>query len=238
MTISQRVRCLERAEPSYHPNAAVAEELSKKSLVLVVGPTSVGKSTLMNTIVQLDPRFARISGFTSREPRPDDEPALYRYVPHYYQNLVRICKQVENGELVQYAVHPTTGNIYATEIKDYKGQYNCKDVLGHAVAGFRALPCATSYTFGIVCDPAEWHARLHARFTNPDDPDRKKRLIEAKINLEWSLQDTNIIWIDNSNGQLANAAKAITDIVRDGKHPDPSAQITLRTKAEQMLTQL
>lgn len=238
MTITDSIAELKKLEKNYEPNHIAAKALRSKNLVFFVGPARVGKSTLMNELVGLDERFARIGGFTTRDPRPDDEPELYRYLPYNDESFVQILAQVNVGTLVQYAVHPTTGNVYATELSDYAGQFNCKDVLGHAMVGFRALPCATSYTFSIVCEPAQWLKRLTDSYKDESDPDLHKRIAEAKINLQWSLQDTETIWIDNSDGNLAKAAKEILKITTGAAEPSKNQQSQRRNTAKLMLKKL
>lgn len=226
---------LKDLEQNYKPNKTVASVLAGKHLVFIVGPAKVGKSTLMNELAKLDERFSRIGGFTTRHPRPDDEGYLYRYLPNNDDSLVQIIAQVKAGDLVQFAVHPTTGYIYATELGDYSGQYNCKDVLGHAMAGFRSLPSVASYTFSIVCEPKQWLERLHDSYEDIDDPDLRKRIDEAKINLTWSLQDEKTIWIDNSNGNLDAAADEIIKYCTNTALPNSKEQSKRRKTAKMML---
>lgn len=226
---------LKKLEKNFIPNSAVASVLGGKYLVFVVGPAKVGKSTLMNELALQDKRFSRIGGFTTRGPRPDDEASLYRYLPNNEASIVQILAQVKAGELVQYAIHPTTGNVYATELSDYGGQYNCKDVLGHAMAGFRALSSAGSYTFSIICEPKQWLERLYGSYNNKADPDLQKRIAEAKINLQWSLQDDKTIWIDNSNGHLADATIEVLKYCTTTTLPDPAEQTKRRKTAQSML---
>lgn len=235
MPIKHYIDALQNLEQTYRPNSTVAAGLSMKKLALIVGPTAVGKSTLMNNIVQIDTRFARISGLTSRPARTEDEPGMYRYIQHDEPHLKEVLRKVEAGELVQYAIHPTTGYIYATETQDYPSIYNCADVLGHAVSAFRGLPSGGSYTYSIVCSPSNWQQRLYTRYPSPDDPDLTKRLAEATINLEWSLQDPKTVWIENSDNQLESASQAIIRLTTTNTKPDTKQQTILRSKAQSMI---
>lgn len=235
MYIPEIINQLRQKEPNYAPNSSVLARLKQKQLVMLVSPTAVGKSTIMNWITKHDDRFARKSGFTSRPTRANDEPDLYRYVPHTNEGLLRVLRMVEAGELVQYAIHPTTGYLYGTELRDYPKQYTCADVLGHAIAGFRALPTAGSHTFSIVCNPDEWKKRLTARYPDANDPELQKRLVEASINLSWSIQDSKTVWVDNSNGELVTAAHTIIQITTSQENPNPAHQIILRATAEAMI---
>lgn len=230
------IQKLKTLEPLYKPNQVVDATLQNKYLVIFVGPAKVGKSSLMNEIVMQNNQFARVSGFTTRTPRPDDEPNIYRYFANPSESFEQIFAKAKAGELVQYALHPTTNNVYGTELVDYHGLYNCKDVLGHAVASFRALPCATSFTFSIVCDPDQWLKRLRSSYDDESDADLQKRIAEAKINLSWSLQDKNTTWVDNSDGQLHAASKLIQGYCKNEIFPDKNVQKQLKNKAQKMLS--
>jgi guanylate kinase len=229
---------LQKRELGYTPNETIQAKLATKKLVLLVSPVAIGKSTLMNRIVEVDDRFGRISGLTTRPAREGDEPGMYRYLAHTAPALDGLLHKVTTGELVQYAVHPTTGFVYASELQDYPRQFNCADVLGHAVSGFRALPSAGCSTFSITCSPDEWQKRLNTRYPDPTNLDLKKRLAEAKLNLSWSLQDPETIWIDNSDGQLDTAASTIIRLTASGEKPDHTHQSDLRANAISMLANL
>lgn len=238
VTESTIVSRLQSLEHSYQPNEAVLAQLATKQLVLLVSPAAVGKSTLMNRVVELDERFGRISGLTTRPAREEDEPGMYRYIPHGATGLSGLLHQVTEGELVQYAIHPTTGHIYATELQDYPKQYNMKDVLGHAIAGFRVLPTAGSQTFGIVCEPSEWQERLTKRYPGNNSLDYLKRMQEARMNLEWSLQDSQTTWVANRTNRLDEAAQKIIEYSTEHRRPTNNEQSHLHTIAKDMLIQL
>ena len=227
---------LQLLEKDYRPNNRITELLGTKCLVLVVGPAGTGKSTIMSELANRDSRFSRVGGPVTRPRRPDDEPGLYRYLPHTEQTLKRLLAKARASELVQYAVHPTTGRVYATELEDYAGEYNCKDVLGHAVSVFRNLPVKTSYTFSLVCEPKQWRRRLRNRYPDSTDPDLQKRVNEARLNLEWSLMDNETVWVRNNDGELDQAVTLIRDYTTGAAEPDSANQRQLRALAEQMLT--
>lgn len=234
-TLEQVIAELDDRQSHYKCNTDIAAQLSKKRLVLFVSPASGGKSTLMNALQSDNAQFSRIGGIVSREVRSDDEPELYRYISHTAEGLSDFLVKVIAGEPVQYVVHPTKKHIYATEIQDYYGDINMKDVIGQGVAGFRGLPVKATHTFSLVCDPNEWRARLLQRYKS-GDPELIKRDKEAYMNLSWSLQDSETIFIDNSNGNLARAVTQIqTYITGSSEIPD---QAPLRAKAEAMLQKI
>jgi len=185
------------------------ESLQDKTLIILVGPTAIGKSTLMNKVIRLHPEFGRVTGFTTRGPRPNDEPGQYRY-------LIKeeVERKIANNELVQYAIFPTTKQIYGTEILDYVKTYNIKDILANAVDSFRLLPFQKTITISLTAPAQEWRKWFLSRYPKPSD-EAMKRLEEAKLSIEWSLSDTETYWLENLPDHLANTAQALIDIAID-----------------------
>lgn len=212
------------------------QHLGEVSLLLFVAPSCVGKSTLMNSLSAQDARFSRISGFTTRPPRPDDEPEMYRYLTHDETGLRSILDLENNGTLVQLAHHPVTGHYYGTQQSDYKTEFCSKDVFSGAVEVFRDLPARQSYTFGLVCDPTIWKERLIARYKTPDNPEIQKRLKEAIGSLNWIVNDPQTILIENGNEPITTPTQKIIEHVTKKPGIDIPSQSRLRTMAESMIT--
>jgi guanylate kinase len=208
--------------------------LGEKTLVLLVAPSAAGKSTVMNRLVKTDGRFVRVSGFTSRIPREDDETDLYRYIAHDAGGLQDLLEESLKGDVVQCARHLGTGFFYGTSIHDYGGEYNCKDVLSGYVDGFRALPVKNTHTFSLVCDPNHWIGRLVERYDDVTDPDLQYRLAEAEESLEWSLNDSQTIFIRNNDGEATQAAQSVTAYATEAKRPIKGEQNQLREVARAM----
>lgn len=178
---------------------------------MIVGPTAVGKSSLMNQVAAQDSEFGRVSGFTTREPRPNDEPGLYRYLTNGAARQL-----VEKGEVVQFAIHPTTGDMYGTQPQDYPRRFNLLDTLSTVVDGMRALPFNNVITISLTTDPTAWQNWVLSRYPEPSE-ERTKRLNEAVQSIEWSMaQSANHFWLVNRPNDLATTANELINIVRSG----------------------
>lgn len=200
--------------------------LAGKYLVMLVGPSGVGKSTLMNQVVRQSSEFGRITGFTTRSPRPDDEPGMYRY---YSKDEVQ--QKVTTGGLVQHAEFPTTGHIYGTEAHDYPARYNLKDTMANAVDEFRRLPFADTVTIGLTAPAEQWRAWFLSRYPGPSD-EALKRLEEAKLSISWCLSDSRTYWLSNSEGSLAPTSTRLIEIATTrpshyGSPTEPRAMLEL-----------
>ncbi len=208
------------------------DSLSDKTLVMIVGPTAIGKSSLMNEVVKLDADFARVSGFTTREPRSNDEPGLYRYL-----TSAAARQLIEHGEVVQFAIHPTTGDMYGTQPQDYPRRFNLLDTLSTVVGGMQALPFQNVVTISLTTDPSAWKSWLLARYPDVSEQ-RTKRLQEAIQSIEWSLAQTSQhYWLVNTPNDLRSTASQLIAIVRGRTGPTnpPAEAAKLLSTAQSLL---
>lgn len=174
---------------------------------MIVGPTSIGKSTLMNEVIRLDSRFARVRSFTTRPPRENDEPGHYIYFSDE-----ELAQNNQNDALITDTVYPTTGFHYGTVADSYNGEFNLLDTLANSVDDYRALPFKRTITISLTANPSVWQSRLKQRFPNGGD-DMKKRLQEAVLSTEWSLAQTNDHhWLLNSQGDSTATAQKLIEI--------------------------
>lgn len=195
------------------------ESLKDKTLIILVGPSAIGKSTLMNEVVRQHTEFGRTTGFTTRDPRPNDEPGQYRYL-----TKSEVEKKTAEESLVQYATSPTTGQIYGTEVIDYPNTYNLKDILANAVADFRALPFKRTVTISLSAPADEWRDWFLTRYPQPSN-EAQQRLQEAKLSIEWSLRDKKTQWLSNSQNHITNVATQLIDIViNENSSSSPSTE--------------
>lgn len=193
-------------------------QLTDKTLIMLVGPTAVGKSTIMNKVVELDSRFGRVSGFTTRSRRPNDEPGLYRYLTLSDVDTLITAKQV-----VQYVSNPANNQIYGTQLSDYSSTYNMKDTLSGAVEPFLELPFHDHKVISVTVPLERWEQWLDSRHPR-GSTERTNRLKEAQASLEWSLAQTrNHSWVVNHPGNISESAQALIATVLHGnpvKTPD------------------
>jgi hypothetical protein len=234
-TTIQQLDILHKTQNSYEPNPTVQAQLSTKTLFAVVGATSVGKNTVMETAAKFDPRFRIAGTFTSRERRETDNPSIYMYYQNSDEGLQGLLAEIAKREVVQYAVNTHSHLVYGSHLGDYSSVYNLRDVFSGAITGFRQLGFKQVVTATIITDPDAWLRRFEARFPM-DNPDRAARRDEAIDSLTWSLaqpNDGSHFWIENIDGQPEQAAKALIAIA-DGTYTNPPhvpamAQATLNT---------
>lgn len=220
-------------EADYLPNDSVLESIQHKTFVGIIGPLAVGKSTLIREATELDNEFHEIQGITTRPQRPREELGEFRaFWPHDIDTLHEINNLREHGNLVQYAVHPKTRYVYASTLEDYGPTYNLLPVLPGNLQQFKNMPFKQQHHISITCTPREWMHRFLERAEHMEKPDINKRLLEAKENIAWSLEQPDMQWVTNWQGRAHDAARKVIDIARGelitAKHSRKAGELLLR----------
>lgn len=214
----QYIDTLFAAQATYKPNQSVLQKLKKVTLISFVGASSMGKTTIMDALVSLDPtRFGKTKNFTTRPARPDDDPKRYYYFDHTEKGLAPIFEGIRSHELLQYNIDPFSHYIYGSEINGYTHEYNLADIWSTSIEGFRQLGFGKLYICSVVTEPDEWFARFNQRFA-VDNPMRQARLKEAAISLEWSLAQSSSdhCFIINRDGKAHAAAADVRQFLENG----------------------
>jgi hypothetical protein len=176
-------------QAAYKPSAAVQQAIADKTLIMLVGATCMGKSTLMSSLAHANSYIRMASSITSRPPRPDD-PSTYTYYEQSDKGLAPLFERIERGELVNYAINPYNHLVYGRAPTDYPGDVNIGDYFSSVVDQFRHLGFKQIIALTVVSEPADWLRRFENRFP-PEHPQRISRLQEAAESLRWSLGQTH-----------------------------------------------
>lgn len=192
----------------YRPAPDVLERLKQVDFVAVVGPTSVGKTTVIKAAMEREPSLRLVLNNTSRAPRAGEQEG----VDYQFRSRAEMEQRIARREYVQVAPS-VLGELYATPPEGYfTGGVCVMAVLADALPNFRALPFKRLRTLFIVPpDWPTWEERLTAHNFTPEH--RAKRLAEAKRSLEYALSDEQPMIIINEN--LDQAAQDFIDIALD-----------------------
>ena len=212
-------------ETEYRPNQDIQRQIGNKVLVMLVGPASMGKTHIMMTAALLDDSFVRVPSFTTREPRPDDERAAYRYIPADEEHVSRILDDIEAGEVVQYGVHPTKGTIYGSMIEDHAAPVNMLATLSNAVEQLRHVGFKRTPLIGLVAEPDVWQEWFLARYPEAS-PERTARAQEAVLSLEWLLAQPpgEVKWLHNQKDRETATSGELIGLVHGETNDENSGR--------------
>ena len=231
--MTEVIDALRAAETEYYPSEEVCDALSEVVMVPIIGPLAVGKSTCMGRIITIDPKsFGRVQSFTTRPMREGEPEHEYRWHDGSPEGLADILEAVEEGELVQYAIHPTTDVVYGSDLSDFSRPYNMLDTLPLAVAPLRRLPFRDMTEITLVMLPRQWQLGLGFRSSQVGGEEMKKRLEEGRRSLIWSLaQGGDMKWVNNVYNQIGKTAQEVRGLALGEREPDPRS----RDVGEQLL---
>lgn len=173
------------------------EGIAKKHVVPLLGPSAVGKSTIISAAKQRAQLWEITSideaGTTgTRAPRQGD-PVNYRMgIPH--EEAVDL---IEQGRPVNWSLMPT-GDIYMTLPEDFPAEYNFMACLPDSLPMLKRAGFAAIHAVYIVTPVDAWEDQLASRLYTADTldlpenqrtykPDALGRVEEAITSLEYGL---------------------------------------------------
>lgn len=211
---------------NYHPEGSTARHIRDVSIGMIIGPTCVGKSTVIKEAVALDPEFSNPGGFTTRELRSTDA-KTYRQLGTDEESLREFLAAVKRGEPVQYMVYDT-GHIYGSESRDYQTPFSVLDTVYKSVENLRGIGFGSTSPIALAVHPDQYLRQLQARFGNDTSSQEvKTRLDEAVASLEWSLdQGNDISWVVNRHNRAQQAGREVIGLVRGYFDPLSSSRLT------------
>jgi hypothetical protein len=164
---------------------------------------------------------------------------MFRALPHDNANLTVLLDKIQRGEVVQYAVHPTSGRMYGSEITDYPKPFNMLATLSGIVNHLRQLPFQTTHVIGLAVEPDIWLRRFYDRPMGPEE--QTKRLQEAAVSLEWLLDPAHIpeiTWVNNTSEDDSAAIQSVINAVKYNKQGDDAALRIAHSMLERLQKEL
>jgi guanylate kinase len=205
----------------YLPNDDVAKYLQNVNFVAVVGPTAVGKTTIIGAAARKYATIKPVLSATSRTPREGERDD----VDFHFCTEAKMRENIKNRRYVQVAP-PTLGALYATAPEDYATEgVAVMPVMAEAIADFRQLPFRTCRVVFIVPkDVEQWKQRLQSRSFTPQQLERRR--IEAHRSLQFALTDPAVRFVQND--RLEEAVEDFARATQSGTYDNPSVLPTLR----------
>jgi guanylate kinase len=179
---------------TYKPNESVLQSLPQVSFVAVIGPTAVGKTTLMNAAVARCPALHPVLTTTSRDPRAGEE----NDVDFHFRSKEEMEARIAKGEYVQVAPN-YTGALYATAPEDYATNgIAITPVLADAMPTFKELPFKIVRSIYVL--PPSWEAWKERMTSHSFTPEQLEiRMQEAGRSLRYAIDTEDLIFVINDD---------------------------------------
>lgn len=188
-------------------------------LVLIIGPSGVGKSVIINALREAHPEFVFPPSVTTREPRPGERDGeIYHFVSD-----AEFDSMIQKGELLEWAiVHQ--GPRYGTLKKEIlgsigKGKTVIREVDVQGFKSIRALP---------IFDPRTGQYRLQSIFLLPGSDEELEKRIRSRAPIEESELQKRLLDI---RMECAYSRSADHEI----RNPDGKLEETMRKVKEAIL---
>ena len=205
--IEKEVLWAQDSQHEYRANQNVRNALGKVTLGILVGPSSIGKSYAIQKAMELDSDVSEAGTLTTRPARANDS-------ENYRAGLSTeaVVERIKAGSLVQYAVHPTSGDIYATDLASYSTDFVLLPTLATSADDFSDLGFKKIIPIGLLSDGLQWQERLEDR---RNEKDFQKRMQEAKESIDWIKANFDrIIVLENKSDQGEIIGKQLIESIR------------------------
>jgi len=187
-------------------------------VVVISGPSGVGKDTLIERMAQLGYEHHVAVTATTRPPRRGEVDGVH----HHFVDVDEFKRMIDRGELLEWAM--VYGNYYGVprqQVRDAlaRGRHVILRVDVQGAARLRSLIPEALFLFVLPPSMEALREHLVARGVN-SDADMENRLAAASAEIEQAgLYDCRIV---NEEGQLdATAAKVKAIIDRESKRDPP-----------------
>lgn len=205
-TFIQKAREL---EPTFQPNDAVKARLAGLQLIAIVGPTGVGKSSIINAC-----KIPYVISDMTRALRTGERDGVDINQRSDYDKL---WSELENGEFAQFLV-AITGEFYGTKASSYPASGPCTmPIVTSALPMFKNLGFGKIITVYVVPPSLEvWQKRIAQQATS----DLEDRMVEARESLANALDANDYIFLVNDD--LGKSLEDLNSILAGTYPPEKS----------------
>jgi guanylate kinase len=194
-------------------------------LVVVSGPSGVGKDTMLDRLAELDHDLPVdfVVTATTRPPRPGERNG----VNHHFLDRSSFERMIERGELLEYA--SVYGNYYGvpkSQVRDAlaRGRHVLLRVDVQGAERLRSVTPEAVFVFVLPPSIKTLETRLRAR--GKDSPDSiRTRLAAARAEMEQASRfDYRIV---NGDGSLDESVHELIEIIRRESRREPPRRVSV-----------
>ena len=185
------------------------QELSKKAKILVIsGPSGVGKSTILRLIRQMCRNCDELVTATTRQPRAKEKHGR----DYYFLSKEEFLQAVQDGLIPEYRHTKETDNYYGTYLPDlYKKVNESKIIIVDVdIVGAKYFKEHFPNTLTVFINPPsqdELLNRIKKRNDNMSDLELNERLKIAKREMEQDSKFYDYVFVNETGKQKELAQK-------------------------------
>jgi guanylate kinase len=182
------IKWAKKLAETYQPSREVLEKLAKIDIIALVGPTGVGKSSIIH---KTDLPFVRSD--VTRPARPDEK----NNKDYFFRNdYLEILKDIKTGKYVQFLI-AKNDEFYGTRVDSYPNSGACvMAIVASEIPHFRKLGFRQIKPVYIMPPSyVEWMRRIGGVRSE----DLLARIEEAKESLSLALSDNNYQFLLNDD---------------------------------------
>lgn len=221
---------------SYKLSDAAKKTLADLQLVLMVGPTSSGRNTVIRELVKTGAYHFIVSD-TTRQPRSNDGVLEQNGREYWFRTEQEVLDEIKNGEFLEAAIihEQQVSGISIRELEIARSTNKIAitevEIMG-ANNTYRAKP-DTSIIFSVPPGFEEWMNRLHNRGKLPEDEVRRR--LEAAC-LEFDAALTHDYYKFVINDDIDETVALVDSIARLGQS-DPDKEAVARELVKRLYQQ-
>lgn len=212
MTKQDFIATAKQLSANYQPPDVVRQQLSNLHLVAIVGPTGVGKTTVIGAL-----DIPKVLSDVTRKPREGEKDGQSY---HFRTDYEALLAEITNGEFVQFVVNRVS-EFYGTRASSYpKSGYCTMAAYAEAIPAFRTMGFGT-VTVIYLMPPSyvEWMRRIGASRSG----DIKNRIDEARVSILKAQEESDYHFV--LNDALDVAAQDIHAIIQGKERNARRAQL-------------
>ena len=194
--------------------------MKKGKTFIISGPSGVGKSTVLKSLLEKRPNVYFSVSATTREPRPGELDGIH----YHFMDVESFRKWIAMDQFLEYAEY--VGNFYGTPKRfvDEAMEQGKDVILDIEVQGAIQVTSKRPETVRIFIAPPSW-AELERRLTErgTDSKDKiQKRLLRAKV--EFQTAHTYDYFVINNT--VENAVREL-DAIMTAEHCKPKERMEI-----------
>lgn len=205
------------AQPRSFGDAVIESAQKKGTLFILVGPTAVGKNSIMKEVIKRMPRLRQLPTVTTRSPRSDEQEGR----EHFFVTREKFDRLLANGDLLEaQEVHP--GKFYGTPRQQTLAALQAKELLiaDIDILGAKAVQAAFPQNVVLIfVEPPNIETlgeRLRSREENKmTEEEILDRLQRAKFELDHADEFEYRVLNDHLEDAILATMEIIARVLRD-----------------------